>query len=473
MAASATAFGKNFMPRVAALLDVAQVSEIIAVQSADTFVRPIYAGNCRSPPCSRPTRSRWSRCARRDSTRRPRPASCAPFETARPPRPTRSSRSSFPRSSPSPRGPSSPARGASSRAGAGSRAERTSRCSTRSPTSWARPSAPRAPRWIRATAPTTTRWGRPARSSPPRLYIAVGISGAIQHLAGMKDSKVIVAINKDPEAPIFQVADYGLVGDLFQVVPELHASPGRTAILSEGEEETAMSEYVAPLKDMRFVLKHVVGLDQVNKLPGWEEVTDDVVDAVLEEAARFANEVISPLNVVGDRARAPKWKDAAWSPRQPVSRRRTRSTRPPAGATSSRPRRTAARSCRTCSPRRSAGRCGARRQPRVQALPDAHPRAPIEAISYVGPDGAAQAPLPAQHGLREVDPAPHEPEPSPAGRKRPLAGAHQGHSRRPDGTYRLKGQEDLHHVRRSIDYTDNIVHRHGRSQRRSTARPRA
>src|SRR5207249_3834484 len=90
-------------------------------------------------------------------------------------------------------------------------------------------------------------------------------------------------------------------------VPD-RAGADREAVADTREQ--SMAEYVAPLKDMRFVLKHVVGLDQVNTLPGWEEVTDDLVDAILEEAGKFAGEVLSPLNATGDRAGA-KYKDGS------------------------------------------------------------------------------------------------------------------------------------------------------------------
>jgi electron transfer flavoprotein alpha subunit len=223
IAAPSTAFSKSVMPRVAALLDVMVISEVTAVLSADTFERPIYAGNA--------IQTVQSADAKKVMTIRTATFAAAAGGGAAPVE--RLAAASYPdlsawvedrvQSSDRPELTSarivvSGGRGVGSadnfrlierladKFGAAVGASRAAVDSGYAPNDW--------------------QVGQTGKVVAPDLYVAVGISGAIQHLAGMKDSKVIVAINKDEEAPIFQVADYGLVADLFQAVPELEKALG-------------------------------------------------------------------------------------------------------------------------------------------------------------------------------------------------------------------------------------------------------
>ena len=218
---SATSVGKNVMPRVAALLDVSQVSEIIEVVSPDTFKRPIYAGNAiqtvQTTEAKRVITVRTSSFA---SASQGNSAAVELVQTA-----ATFSLSTFVRDeiTPSDRPELTSAKIIISGGRALGSSEKFHDVIL--------PVADKLGAAVGASraavdagyAPNDWQVGQTGKIVAPDLYIACGISGAIQHLAGMKDSKVIVAINKDEEAPIFQVADYGLVADIFEAVPELAA----------------------------------------------------------------------------------------------------------------------------------------------------------------------------------------------------------------------------------------------------------
>ena len=218
---AATTTGKNFMPRVAALLDVAQISDIIAVISADTFARPIYAGNAIATVQSADKiKVITVRTSAFDSASE---GNNAPVEVVEFVKVSNNSEFVSSELTVSERPELTAAEVIISGGRGMQNGENFKLLDGIADKLGAAMGASRAA-VDAGFVPNDMQVGQTGKIVAPQLYIAVGISGAIQHLAGMKDSKVIVAINKDEDAPIFQVADYGLVGDLFDVLPELEAA---------------------------------------------------------------------------------------------------------------------------------------------------------------------------------------------------------------------------------------------------------
>lgn len=220
--APATTTGKNFMPRVAALLDVAQISDIIAVESADTFKRPIYAGNAiATVQSSDSVKVITVRATAFDAVAAEGGSgSVTTLDKALP-----NGKATFVNEelAQSERPELTAARVVISGGRGMQNGDNFKLLEAVADKLGAAVGASRAA-VDAGFVPNDYQVGQTGKIVAPELYIAVGISGAIQHLAGMKDSKIIVAINKDEEAPIFQVADYGLVADLFDVLPQLEQS---------------------------------------------------------------------------------------------------------------------------------------------------------------------------------------------------------------------------------------------------------